>query len=160
MKNEPYEFIPTINTKDVKIALCVSRFNDTITNQLAQDAHATLVQFGVPRENIAIFQVPGAFEIPLTAKLLSQAKVWHAVICLGAVIRGETPHFEYVSSQVADGCAKTSYESEIPIIFGVLTTNNYEEAAARTFGKVGKKGIESAQNALEMIQLLKQIRSR
>jgi len=157
MQTKPKKFLPTIDTQNIRIAICAARFNETITEKLAKDAHETLLEYGLQEKNIGVFWVPGAFEIPLTCKLLAETKKWDAIISIGAVIRGDTPHFEYVSSEVATGCAKVSYDLNIPVIFGVLTTNTYEEAEKRTFGSLAYKGKEAAQNALEMIKLLQKI---
>jgi len=116
-----------------------------------------LARHGVAENDIEIVRVPGAFEIPLAAKLLARAKKHHAIICLGAVIRGATPHFEYVSSEVSKGVASVSMESGLPVIFGVLTTDTIEQAIERAGTKAGNKGWDSAISAIEMANLMKQI---
>lgn len=143
--------------KGLHIALVVSRFNETITASLAEGAKNCLVRHGVEAEHINEYWVPGAFEIPLVADKLLQKGMFDAVITLGAVIRGETPHFDQVVSSVTSGCAQVSLKNGKPVIFGVLTTDNVEQALNRAGLKSGNKGWEAALSALEMSSLLKQI---
>lgn len=142
---------------DAKIALVTSRFNDLISKQLTEGAKEALLNHEIAEKNIELFFVPGAFEIPLIAKMLAEKKQYDAIITLGVVIRGETPHFEYISSQVASKIAQVSYDFNLPVIFGVLTTNTLDEALQRAGGKVGNKGYEAALSAIEMISLIRQI---
>jgi 6,7-dimethyl-8-ribityllumazine synthase len=137
-----------------KFALIVSRFNDFISDRLMGGALDALLRSGVRDEDIDIVKVPGAFEIPLMAKKMVKKKKYDAVICLGAVIRGATPHFEYVSAEVSKGIASVSVESEVPVIFGIITTDTIEQAIERAGTKAGNKGWSSAMSALEMANLV------
>ncbi|MDX2440073.1 MAG: 6,7-dimethyl-8-ribityllumazine synthase [Desulfobacterales bacterium] len=137
-----------------KFALIVSRFNDFISDRLMGGALDALLRSGVKDEDIDIVKVPGSFEIPLVAKKMVNKKKYDAVICLGAVIRGATPHFEYVSAEVSKGIATVSIESEVPVIFGILTTDTIEQAIERAGTKAGNKGWSSAMSALEMANLV------
>jgi len=137
-----------------KFALIVSRFNDFISDRLMGGALDALLRSGVKDEDIDIVKVPGAFEIPLVAKMMVNKKKYDAVICLGAVIRGATPHFEYVSAEVSKGIATVSIESEVPVIFGIITTDTIEQAIERAGTKAGNKGWSSAMSALEMANLV------
>ena len=139
---------------DIHIAIVVSEFNQPITNQLLHGTHNRLNQLGIAPEQIKTVKVPGAVEIPLAAKLLAKTKRYHAIICLGAVIRGETGHYDYVCQQVSYGCQKIMLEAELPIIFGVLTTDNVAQALDRVGGNHGHKGEEAADAALAMIKLI------
>jgi len=137
-----------------KFALVVSRFNNFITDRLQDGAVDGLLR-SVARDNdIEIVKVPGAFEIPLMAKKIAATGRYHAVICLGAVIRGATPHFDYVSAEVSKGIAAVSLESEVPVIFGILTTDTIEQAIERAGAKAGNKGWDAAISAVEMANLL------
>ena len=140
-----------------KFALVVSRFNDFITEKLLSGALDALVRSGAADEDLEVVKVPGAFEIPLVAKKMANTKRFDAVICLGAVIRGSTPHFEYVSAEVSKGVAMASMESEIPIIFGVITTDTIEQAIERAGAKAGNKGWSAAIAAVEMANLFELI---
>jgi 6,7-dimethyl-8-ribityllumazine synthase len=146
-----------LTIKEAKIAIVVSRFNEFITKSLLSGAVNTLIRHGLPKENIEIFWVPGAFEIPLTAQRLAQSNRYNGIITLGAVIKGETPHFEQVSSAVATGVAKVNLEANIPVIFGVISTNTVEQALNRAGIKMGNKGSEAAVVAIEMVNLLRKI---
>lgn len=137
-----------------KFAIIVSRFNDFITERLVSGAVDALLRSGAGDEDIQIIKVPGAFEIPLVAKKMAAKGVYHAVICLGAVIRGSTPHFEYVSAEVSKGIAVVSLESEIPVIFGIITTDTIEQAIERAGTKAGNKGWNAAMAAVEMANLI------
>lgn len=140
--------------KDKKFAIVVSRFNDFVTDRLVGGAMDALLRCGAGDDDIEIVKVPGAFEIPLVAKKMAEKDRFNAVICLGAVIRGETPHFDYVSAEVSKGIAKVSMESEIPIIFGILTTDTIEQAVERAGLKAGNKGWDAAMSAVEMANLI------
>ncbi len=137
-----------------KFALVVSRFNDFITERLLEGALDGLLRSGASDEDIDIVRVPGAFEIPLMAKKMASTARYHAVICLGAVIRGATPHFDYVSAEVSKGIAMVSLESEIPVIFGIVTTDTIEQAIERAGTKAGNKGWSAAISAIEMANLI------
>jgi len=140
----------------LKIAIVVSRFNEFITTRLLAGAEDALKRHGVEEKDIAVIWVPGVFEIPLAAKKVADSKEYDAVITLGTVIRGATPHFDYVSNEVAKGVASTSLNSGVPIIFGVLTTESIEQAIERAGTKAGNKGWEAAVGAIEMGNLYKQ----
>ena len=140
--------------KGKKFAVVVSRFNDFITDKLVGGAVDALVRSGTADADIDIIKVPGAFEIPLIARNVAAKKKYHAVICLGAVIRGNTPHFDYVSAEVSKGVAVSSLETGVPIVFGVLTTDNLEQAIERAGSKAGNKGWDAAVAAIEMANLM------
>jgi len=140
-----------------KFAIVVSRFNDFISERLVGGAVDALVRCGAKDDDIDLVKVPGAFEIPLIAKKMSQKKKYDAVICLGAVIRGATPHFDYVSAEVSKGIAVVSIDSEIPVIFGIITTDTLEQAIERAGAKAGNKGFSAAMAAVEMANLLETI---
>ena len=140
-----------------KFALVVSRFNDFITDRLVGGAVDALIRSGAATQDIDIVKVPGAFEIPLVAKKMAKKGKYHAIICLGAVIRGATPHFEYVSAEVTKGIAMVSLEFEIPVIFGIVTTDTIEQAIERAGTKAGNKGWHAAISAIEMANLIQDI---
>jgi len=140
-----------------KFALVVSRFNDFITDRLVGGAIDALIRSGALTQDIDIVKVPGAFEIPLVAKKMAKKGKYHAIICLGAVIRGATPHFEYVSAEVTKGIALVSLEFEIPVIFGIVTTDTIEQAIERAGTKAGNKGWHAAISAIEMANLIQDI---
>jgi 6,7-dimethyl-8-ribityllumazine synthase len=137
-----------------KFALVVSRFNDFITDKLLGGAVDGLLRSGARDKDVEIVKVPGAFEIPFMAKKMAATGRFHAVICLGAVIRGTTPHFEYVSAEVSKGVASVGLESEIPVIFGIVTTDTIEQAIERAGTKAGNKGWDAAITAIEMANLI------
>ena len=137
-----------------KFALVVSRFNDFITDRLAGGAIDALMRSGASDADIEIVKVPGAFEIPLIAKKMAEKGIYDAVICLGAVIRGATPHFDYISAEVTKGIAMVSMEAGIPVIFGILTTDTIEQAIERAGTKAGNKGWNAAIAAVEMANLM------
>ena len=143
--------------RDVRIAIVAGRFNEFITSKLVGGALNVLKRNDVSEENIDIAWVPGAFEIPLITKKLANTQKYDAIITLGAVIKGSTPHFDYVCAEVSKGVAQISLQSELPVIFGVLTTNNIEEAIERAGTKAGNKGADAAFSAIEMINLIKEI---
>jgi 6,7-dimethyl-8-ribityllumazine synthase len=147
-----------LNAAGKKFGIVVSRFNDFITDRLTSGAVDALVRSGAADEDIEIVKVPGAFEIPLIAKKMAARGKYDAIICLGAVIRGATPHFEYISSEVAKGVAQVSMESKIPVIYGVLTCDTIEQAIERSGTKSGNKGYDAAIAAIEMVNLSKQIK--
>lgn len=146
-----------LDASGLKFGLVVSRFNSFISDRLVEGALDALTRHGAENERIDIVRVPGAFEIPLTAKRLAASGRYDAVICLGAVIRGATPHFEYVSSEVAKGVAMVGLEAGIPVTFGVLTTDSIEQAIERAGTKAGNKGADAAVSAIEMVNLFKAI---
>ena len=142
-----------ISAEGFKFAVVVSRFNDFISSKLIEGAMDALKRHGANEDNITLVKVPGAFEIPVAAKRLAANAEFDAIICLGAVIRGATPHFDYVASEVAKGIAVVSLESNIPVAFGVLTTDNLEQAIERAGSKSGNKGWDAAMAAMEMASL-------
>jgi 6,7-dimethyl-8-ribityllumazine synthase len=141
----------------LKFALVVSRFNSFITERLLEGALDCLRRQGVADDDLTVARVPGAWEIPLVAKQLAQAKAYDAVICLGAVIRGSTAHFDYVAAEVSKGIAQVSLEAQTPISFGILTTDTLEQAIERAGSKAGNKGFAAAEAALEMVNLMKEL---
>ncbi len=146
-----------LSGKGLKFGIVAARFNDFITSRLLEGALDALQRHGVAEGDIEIVKVPGSYEIPLAAKMLAQAKKYDAVICLGAVIRGATPHFEYVSAEVSKGVAAVSLETGLPVIFGVLTTDTIEQAVERAGTKSGNKGWDAALSAIEMANVMKQM---
>ena len=142
-----------LNAEGKKFAIVVSRFNDFITEKLLSGALDALIRSGAADEDIEVVRVPGAFEIPLVSKKMAKSSRFNAVIGLGAVIRGSTPHFDYVSAEASKGIAAVSMESEIPVIFGVITTDTIEQAIERAGTKVGNKGWSAAMDAVEMANL-------
>jgi len=139
-----------------KVGIITARFNDFITSKLLGGAIDGLVRHGVAEENITAAWVPGAFELPLIAAKMAESGKYDAIICLGAVIRGTTTHYDYVCSEVTKGIGKVNLDSGIPTIFGVITTENIEQAIERAGSKAGNKGYEAAVTAIEMISLIKQ----
>jgi len=147
-----------LSAEGSRFAIIVSRFNDFICSRLMEGALDALVRHGCEEENMAIIKVPGAFEMPLAARKMARTGNYDAVICLGAVIRGATPHFDYVAAEVSKGIASVALESEIPVTFGVLTTDNLEQAIERAGSKSGNKGYEAAMAAIEMVNLFKELK--
>jgi 6,7-dimethyl-8-ribityllumazine synthase len=143
--------------QDLKFGIIVSRFNDFIGERLLGGALDALRRSGADERNIDVFKVPGAFEIPLVARKVAGSGRYDAVICLGAVIRGATPHFDYVANEVSKGVATAGLESGVPITFGVLTTDTLEQAIERAGSKSGNKGWDAAVSAIEMANLIRQI---
>jgi len=139
----------------LRFALIVSRFNHLLTHRLLEGAQDCLLRHGVAEENIDIFWTPGTFEEPLVAKRLAQDGKYNAIICLGAIIRGDTPHFDYIAGEVTKGIAHVGMETGVPVLHGVITADNLEQAIARAGTKEGNKGFSAAQAALEMANLLK-----
>jgi len=146
-----------LQAKGLKFAIVVSRFNDFITGKLLDGAVDALVRHGAKDEDIDVVKVPGAFEIPLAAKKVAEKGSYHAVICLGTVIRGATPHFDYVAAEVSKGVASASLDTGVPIAFGVLTTDTIEQAVERAGTKSGNKGFDAAVTAIEMAQVFKKL---
>ena len=141
--------------KSMKVGIVAARFNEFITNKLLGGAMDGLLRHGVQEEDIQVAWVPGAFEIPLIASKMAKSGKYDAVICLGAVIRGSTTHYDYVCSEVSKGIATVSLHSDIPVMFGVLTTENIEQAIERAGTKAGNKGADCAQGAIEMVDLIR-----
>jgi 6,7-dimethyl-8-ribityllumazine synthase len=151
----PQYFEGNLDAKGLKFGIVVARFNSFISERLLEGALDSLIRHGAVDQDIHVARVPGAFEIPLAAKKLAQTGKYDAVICLGAVIRGSTPHFDFVSAEVSKGVAMVSLESGVPVIFGVLTTDTIEQAVERAGTKAGNKGFEAAAGAIETANLLK-----
>ncbi len=139
----------------LRFGVVVSRFNEFITQKLLQGAQDALLRHGVGEADIEIAWVPGSFEIPLIAKKLADSKRYDAVICLGAVVRGGTPHFDYVAAEVSKGVAKVGLETGLPVIFGIITADTLEQAIERAGTKMGNRGFEAAEHALEMANLIR-----
>src|SRR4030042_1062166 len=146
-----------IDATGLKVAIVVSRFNEFITNKLLGGAMDCLKRNNADEANITVAWVPGSFEIPAVAKLLATSNKYDAVICLGAVIRGSTPHFDFVAAEVSKGIAAISLSSKMPVIFGVLTTDTIEQAIERAGAKSGNKGFDAAVSAIEMANLFKEL---
>ena len=150
-------FEGSYSCSNFKFAIVLSKYNDFIGQKLLDGAIDCLKQYECPGENIDIVKVPGAYEIPLAAERLAEKKIYNAIICLGAVIRGATPHFDYVAGAASTGISEVSLRYKIPISFGVLTTNNVEQAIERSGTKAGNKGWEAALTAIEMADLMSKI---
>jgi len=149
-----------VNNPDARVAIAIARFNTFINNSLLEGARDTLKRFGdLPEEKITVVWVPGAYELPLAVKALAESKRYDAIIALGTVIRGGTPHFEYVAGECNSGLSNIAMNSNIPVAFGVLTTENIEQAIERAGTKAGNKGSEAALAALEMVSVMKAIKS-
>ena len=146
-----------LTAKEIKIGLVAARFNEFITSKLLSGAVDGLVRHDVKEEDIHVAWVPGAFEIPLIASKMAKSGKYDAVICLGAVIRGSTSHYDYVCNEVSKGIAAVSLESGIPVLFGVLTTENIEQAIERAGTKAGNKGYDCAMSAIEMVNLIQEM---
>jgi 6,7-dimethyl-8-ribityllumazine synthase len=144
-------------SEKLKVGIIVARFNEFITGKLLGGALDALKRHGTSEDNITVVWVPGAYEIPLIAQKMAESKKYDAVICLGAVIRGATPHFEFVSSEVAKGVASVGLNTGVPVIFGVLTTDSIEQAIERAGTKAGNKGFDAAVTAIETVNLMKLI---
>jgi len=146
-----------LQARGLKFAIIVSRFNDFITGKLLDGAVDALIRHGAKEEDVDVVKVPGAFEIPLAAKKVAEKGAYNAVICLGTVIRGATPHFDYVAAEVSKGVAAVSLDTGVPIAFGVLTTDTIEQAVERAGTKSGNKGFDAAVTAIEMAQVFKKL---
>ncbi len=145
-----------LSSEGLRLALVTSRFNSFITDRLVEGALDAIARTGGDPDEVRVYKVPGAFEIPLVAKQLAASGRFDAVVCLGAVIRGSTPHFDYVASEVSKGVAQTALETGLPVTFGVLTTDSLEQAIERAGSKAGNKGFEAAMAAVETANLLRE----
>lgn len=152
------QFEGKLVAKGLKFGIVISRFNNFITERLLEGALDALKRSGAEEDDWDIIRVPGAFEIPLVAKMMAKTKKYDAIICLGSIIRGATPHFAYIATEVTKGIAHLSLENEIPISFGVLVTDNIEQAIERAGTKVGNKGFDAAMTAIEMANLARELR--
>lgn len=146
-----------LNVKACRVAIVVSLFNSFITDRLRKGCVKRLIDEGVAKDHLTIVEVPGAVELPLTAQLLAKSSQYDVIIMLGCVIRGDTSHYDYVCQQVSYGCQHIALENGLPVIFGVLTTDNEEQALARVGGLHGHKGVDAADAALAMLDIIKQI---
>ncbi len=146
-----------LQAKGLKFGIVVSRFNDFITNKLLDGALDALLRHGAKEEDIDIVKVPGSFEVPMLARRLALKGTYNALICLGTIIRGATPHFEYIAAEVSKGIASASMETGLPIAFGIITSDTIEQAVERAGTKNGNKGWDAAITAIEMAQLLKKL---
>ncbi len=146
-----------LTAENKKFGIVISRFNELISTQLLSGAQDCLVRHECNKDNITVAWVPGSFEIPLVAKKMAQSSNYDAIICLGAIIRGNTPHFEYVASEVSKGIANIGLETGIPIIFGIITSDTIEQALERAGTKAGNKGWDAALSAIEMVNLLTEL---
>lgn len=142
----------------LRLALVVSRFNEQVTSRLLSGARQALERHGVRAEDVDVAWVPGAFELPLAARKLAESHRYDAVVCLGAVIRGETPHFDFIAAEAARGVGQVALDTGVPTIFGVITPNTLEQALDRADGKAGNKGYDAAVSAIEMANLMRQLR--
>ncbi len=154
----PKQVQGNLNAEGLKFCIIAARFNDFITSRLLDGALDGLTRNGAKDDDVTVVRVPGAFEIPVAAKIAASGGKYDAVICLGAVIRGATPHFDYVSSEVSKGVASVGMEAGMPVIFGVLTTDSIEQAIERAGAKSGNKGFDAAVAAIEMTNLFKQLK--
>ncbi|MBN4911107.1 6,7-dimethyl-8-ribityllumazine synthase [Staphylococcus sp. EG-SA-13] len=154
------KFEGKMDGSQLKVAIVVSRFNDFITGRLLDGAKDTLIRHNVDEENVHVAYVPGAYEIPLVAKKLAKSGKYDAVVTLGSVIRGATTHYDYVCNEVAKGISKVNDETEVPVIFGIVTTETIEQAIERAGTKAGNKGGDAALAAIEMANLLKNIETQ
>lgn len=146
-----------LTAKNMKIAIVVARFNEFITSKLLSGCIDCLIRHEAADEDLTVAWVPGAFEIPMAAKKLAESGKYDAVICLGAVIRGATPHFDYVCAEASKGIAQVSMQTGVPVAFGVLTTENIQQAVERAGTKAGNKGVDCAMAAMEMVNLFKEM---
>jgi 6,7-dimethyl-8-ribityllumazine synthase len=146
-----------LEAKGLKFCIVISRFNDFITSKLLDGAKDALLRHGANEDEIDVIRVPGSFEIPLVAKKMALKGTYNAIICLGTIIRGATPHFEYIASEVSKGIALASMETGLPIAFGIITSDTIEQAIERAGTKSGNKGWDAAITAIEMAQLLKKL---
>ena len=147
-----------LSAKGKSFGLVASRFNDFMTKELVSGCIDTLIRHGAEDKDITVAWVPGAFEVPLVAQKMAKDKTFDALICLGTVIRGATPHFDYIASEVAKGVAKVSLDSGLPVIFGIITADSIEQALERAGSKDGNKGRDAAMSAMEMVSLTSQIK--
>jgi 6,7-dimethyl-8-ribityllumazine synthase len=151
------EYEGNLDAGGMRVAIVASRFNDDVTKLLLDGALHRLADMGLDPDSVPVVWVPGAFEIPLVAKRLAESRERDAVICVGAVIRGDTPHFDYVAGECAAGISRVALDTGVPVTFGVLTTDDRDQAYARAGGAEGNKGAEAAATAIEMVDLLRQL---
>jgi 6,7-dimethyl-8-ribityllumazine synthase len=159
MSTQAPAFVPSDVPPDARVAVVAARFNAPIVDELLAGCLRRLKALNVPEDRIDVHRVPGAFELPVAAKVLAQTRRFHAVICLGCVIRGDTPHFDYVAGEAARGIQQVALSERVPVIFGVLTTNTEQQALDRIGGSHGHAGERAAEAALEMIALVERVRA-
>lgn len=157
VKGITMEHAGNLNASGIKFALVVARFNELFSEKLLEGAIDCLKRHGATENDIDIIRVPGSFEIPYAASRLAKSKKYDSIICLGVVIRGQTPHYEYINSEVAKGVAKISLDNNMPVIFGIVTADTLEQAIERSGTKSGNKGFTAAMTAIEMVNLFKEI---
>jgi len=159
MKDSPTDQIieGALKADGLRFAIVASRWNDLIVSRLISGARDTLLRLGAQRDNLTLVRVPGSFEIPLAARKLAESGRYDAIICLGAIIRGETPHFDYLAGEVTSGMAAVSRETGVPVAYGIITAETVEQAINRAGVKSGNKGFEAAMAAIEMANLLKEL---
>ncbi len=146
-----------LNAEGFRFAVVASRWNDFLTSRLVEGAFDALERLGADEGGVELFRVPGSFEIPLLARRLAASGKWDAVICVGTVIRGQTPHFEYIASEVTKGIAQAAMETNIPVVYGIVTADTLEQAIDRAGVKAGNKGFEAAMSAVELVNLYKSV---
>jgi 6,7-dimethyl-8-ribityllumazine synthase len=156
----PAEIHGQLDASGLRFALVVSRFNEFITSRLLAGAIDALTRHGCDKDNITSVHVPGSFELPFVARKLAACGAYDAVICLGCVIRGHTPHFEYIASETAKGVAQVGLDTGVPTTFGVITADTLEQAVERAGSKAGNKGVDAAMSAMELVNLVKQLPAR
>ncbi len=154
---EPRVVQGALRAEGLRFAIVVSRFNDFVTNRLLAGALDALERLGAEQKNVTVYRVPGSFELPLMAKRLATSGRWDAIICLGTIIRGETPHFDYIAAETAKGIATAAMETGVPIVFGVITADTLEQAIDRAGAKSGNKGFEAALTAVELANLYREV---
>lgn len=142
-----------LNAEGFRFAIVASRWNDLLTGRLVEGALDALERLGANEKSVAVYRVPGSYEIPLAARKIAATRKWDAVICVGTIIRGETPHFEYISGAVTSGIAQAGMETDVPVIFGIVTADTLEQAINRAGVKAGNKGFEAAMAAIELVNL-------
>ena len=151
------EFQGDTDCRGISLAIVVSRFNNMITDRLQAGAREALAHYGVDASRVDFAYVPGSFELPVAAQRLAESGRYQAVVCLGAVLRGETPHFDYVAAGAADGIGRVALDTRVPVIFGVITADTLEQALERSGGRTGNKGFDAVTTAIEMANLMKKI---
>ena len=146
-----------LNAEGFSFAIVASRWNDFLTSRLVEGALDALERLGADEKSVELYRVPGSFEIPLLARKLAASGKWDAVICVGTIIRGETPHFEYIASEVTKGIAQAGMETDVPVVYGIVTADTLEQAIDRAGVKAGNKGFEAAMSAVELVNLYKEV---
>lgn len=149
-----------LNAEGFRFALVASRWNDFLTARLIEGALDALERLGATEKSVELFKVPGSFEIPLLARTLAGSGKYDAVVCLGTIIRGQTPHFEYIASEVTKGIAQAGMETNVPVVYGIVTADTLEQAIDRAGVKAGNKGFEAAMSAVELVNLYKEVASK